>query len=199
MQSRVRIGSCRDAGEAAVIRAVLTAHQIPVFISGENHATMLGLGMSAIEQVIWVDAEDADDAAELLHEIRVGGAAILPDDEIPDDDDSERDDEVEPGGAVIVSSDYGLSKVAARKRIALALLVGVVVGFGTAHMSIRSWRTAIALAIGELAGWILVVTGGAQAGGWLIACAIVADVGLAIMKISEKTSSIAPAVALKKE
>jgi hypothetical protein len=197
--SRVRIGTCRDAGEAALIRAVLTAHEIRVFISGENRAMTLGLGMGIVEQVIWVDAEDAADAAELLHEMREGGTAILPEDEVPEDDASEeREDEVEPGGAVIVSSDYAFSKSAARRKIALALLVGVMIGFGTAHMSIRAWWPAACLAFLELCGWILVFGGDAGTGALAILGAIVCDIGLALMKITQKTSSIAPAVAIKK-
>lgn len=208
--ARVRIGSCRDAGEAALIRAVFGAHEIGVFISGENHAMMLGLGASAVDQVIWVDDTEAEDASALLRELREGGTAVLPEDQLPPGIDEAFDDDGDGGvplpteerteaGAVIVSAECAFSKSDARRKMALAMLVGVLVGFGTAHMSIRRWRQALLFAGLEAAGLVLAVAGELSTGGPLALGAIVCDVGLALMWISQRVAPIAPAVARKKE
>ena len=87
------IGRCLHSTEAALVRAVMSAHGIPVHISGEHHAAMLGIGGGAIDQVIFVPQAHAEEARSLLDELRHGGEAILADDEIPADDVAARVEE----------------------------------------------------------------------------------------------------------
>jgi len=194
MAARVRIGSARDAAEAALVRAVLTAHDLHVHISGEHHAALVGLGQSAIEQVIWVDAEVADEATALLRELREGGEAVLADGEVPDDDASERSDEAEPGGALITTGADTLTRLGATKRLALAILLGLTLTLGTAHLSTRAWKRGLALAAIELVGWFRAAAGQTHLGAALIGGAILADIIGASWQITRPAAPIAAAI-----
>ena len=191
----MRIGDCRDSAEAALVRAVMDAHGIDVYISGEHHAAMVGLGASAIDQAIWVPAGDADEARALLRELREGGEAALADDEIPADDASVRDDEVAPGGALVVSGEDTLARLGRRNRIALALLVGLTVGHGTAHMSTRAWMRGFTLAAIQIVGWFRLGTNVAL-GVALVLGAIAADLAGALWEILRSPATVPRARAL---
>ncbi len=107
--SRVRIGTCSGLADAAVVRAALEAHDIPVVINAEQHASMLGgLGGSFVPLHIFVDDSDAEDAAAILAKMRDHGGAgeeldedepidveaeAAPDFEDEDDDRDEDDDD----------------------------------------------------------------------------------------------------------
>lgn len=176
----------------------MSAHDISVHISGENHAAMVGMGAVAFDQVIWVATEDAEEARALLRELREGGEGALADDEVPSDDDTaDRDDEA-PGGALVTSGTDTLTRLGARKRIALALLAGLCLTFGTAHLSTRAWKRGIALAAMELVGWMRYAAGQTTLGGALIGAAIVLDVVGAIWHVTRPPRSIAPAIALRR-
>lgn len=143
--THVAIGSCRDVAEAALVRAVLTAHEIPVHISGGNAAS-LGLGSSAVEQRIWVPRAQADEAAALLAEMREGGAHALADDEVPADDTAAREEVVTDDGAVVAPVDGGpdgsadtLSRLRRRDRVALATAAGVSPRPGSSSSASGRW------------------------------------------------------------
>ena len=193
--SRVHIASCRDDAEATLVRAVLTAHDIPVYIKGQHHAAAFGLGAAVISLDVWVARDDAEAAAALIHELREGGEAQLADDEIPIDDTAERSDET-ADGVLVTSGDDTLARVGRRKRIALALLIGVLVSHGTAHLSTRAWKRGIALAAIQIVGWFRLGAGDASLGTALVAGAIVVDVIGAIWEIGRTTSAVPTARAL---
>ena len=185
---RVRIATCRDSAEAAVIRAVLTGHDIVVHISGEHHAAMVGMGAAAIALDVWVDRDDAEDAAALIAELREGGAAALADDEIPADDTAERADEVSPDGALVRSPVDTLARVGRNKRMVGAALLGLMLQHGTAHLSARAWKRGITLAAVQIVGWRHFAAGNVVVASALIAGAVVTDVVGALWEITRTTS-----------
>ncbi len=187
---RVRIATCRDNAEAAVIRAVLTGHDIVVHISGEHHAAMVGMGAAAIALDVWVDRDDAEDAAALIAELREGGAAALADDEIPADDTAERADEVSPGGALVRAPVDTLARVGRNKRLVGAALIGLMLQHGTAHLSTRAWKRGIALAAVQILGWRHFAAGNVVIASALIAGAVVTDIVGALWEIV-RTSAVA--------
>src|SRR5207249_1515627 len=68
---RVCIGTCSGLADAAFLRSVFAAHDIPVLINAENHASMLGgLGGAFVRLDIVVDEAYAEDAAALLLDAR---------------------------------------------------------------------------------------------------------------------------------
>jgi hypothetical protein len=84
MKSRVRIGTCSGPAEAAFVRSVFDAHDLPVLISGEQHASVLGGLGGFVRLDIFVAEQDAEDAAALLRDIREGDHAISEDDDLSD-------------------------------------------------------------------------------------------------------------------
>lgn len=185
---RVRIATCRDSAEAAVIRSVLTGHDIVVHISGEHHAAMVGMGAATIALDVWVDRDDAEDAAALIAELRDGGAAALADDEIPADDTAERADLVSPDGALVRSPVDTLTRVGRNKRMVGAALVGLMLQHGTAHLSARAWKRGITLAAVQIVGWRHFVAGNVVFATALVVGAVVTDVVGALWEIARTTT-----------
>ena len=71
---RARIGTCSGLADAALVRSALEAHDIPVVINAEQHASMLGgIGGAFVPLHIYVDSERADEAAALLRDLRERG------------------------------------------------------------------------------------------------------------------------------
>jgi hypothetical protein len=137
--ARVRVATAANPSEAAMIRSLLAAHEIHAVVSGETHANMLGgLAGPLISLDVWVDREDAEQAAELIAGLRSGEDIEAP----PDDDD---DDEEERGPHV----DWDIER---RKRTGVVLLLSCVLTFGTGHMYARAWFRGITLAAIELVG-----------------------------------------------
>jgi hypothetical protein len=93
VSSRVRIGTCEGLADAALVRSVFTAHGIHVVVGSENHASVLtGLGGGFASLDICVDEADAEDAAELLHDLRersASSSASCDGDDEPDGDDDD--------------------------------------------------------------------------------------------------------------
>jgi hypothetical protein len=80
MNKRVRIGTCAGPAEAALVRSVFDAHGVQLLIGAEHHAAMLGgLGGAFVRLDLFVDADDAKEAAALLADLR-SGAHAAPDD-----------------------------------------------------------------------------------------------------------------------
>jgi hypothetical protein len=135
--ARVRVATCSDAAEAAMVRAILGAHDIEVVISGEHNASVLvGLAGSYVSLDVYVDADDAEQAAELIQSMRVGGEGV---DEPPDDEGPE----IGPDPSEALES---------RKRTGVVVLLALCITFGTAHMYARAWMRGVALAAIELVG-----------------------------------------------
>ena len=133
---RVRVATCSDAAEAAMVRAILDAHDIDVVIAGEHNASVLvGLAGSYVSLDVYVDAEDGERAAELIQSLREGEGV----DEPPDDDDEAEGPD--PGVAI-----------EARKRTGVVVVLALCVTFGTAHLYTRAWMRGITLAAIEVVG-----------------------------------------------
>jgi len=196
MQNRVRIGTCSGPAEAAFVRSVFDAHQLPVVINGEMHASALGGLGGFIRLDIFVAAADAEDAAALLRDVRAGDHAVSEGDELrgdgraaaegtgsPDDPGSdERADaqgvwDVKDAGpsAALVSSPPVPVLVPAttgfdnrRRRTGAVLLLSVIPGFGAAHMSTGAWGRGVAIAALNVIGIAYAVSGHGSLGGWLL-------------------------------
>lgn len=192
---RVRIGQCRDVAEAAVVRAALTAHGIGVFIAGEHRALVAGLAMDVIGLDVWVDRDDAEEAAALIAELREGGAAALADDEIPADDTAPRADDETPGGAVVRSGDDTLTRLGRTRRTIAAVMVGLFLQHGTAHLSTRAWKRGIALGAVQIVGWMHLAAGNVVQGSVMVIGAVASDVIGALIEIA-RTSRPAASAAL---
>jgi Putative prokaryotic signal transducing protein len=197
MKSRVRIGTCSGPADAALVRSVFEAHEIQVLIGAEHHASMLGgLGGAFVRLDIIVDEADAEEAFALLHDIREGDHATSDDDaEEPEaePDDPERDerDDAEGvwGGGHPEQPEAELPGAASialvtdrRRRTAIALLLTVTIGFGTAHMYTRAWLRGLVLAgVGGLG--VALFAGSPGLGAALIVGARIADAFGAVSRI----------------
>jgi len=184
MGDRVRIGICTGPSDAAVVRAMLSAHGIESVVGGEHHANLLGgLGGALIALDITVAAEDGDEAFALLTEFRNGevGVGDAPEEgDEPDaaDDDVDQTDHPEPqpdDSAPDLRFDQ-------RKRIGVALLLAACVTFGTAHMFVRAWGMGVLLAAIEIAALGLVINQH-RAGGFVILGCVLFDAIGAVWRI----------------
>ena len=186
MKNRVSIGTCSGPAEAVFVRSVFDAHELPVVINGEMHAsTMGGLG-GFVRLDILVDQEDAEEAIALLRDIREGDHAVSEGDELPDDPDGdERADgdgvwdakhkigvpEASPTATATASSNAPTPTTGfdtRRRRTGIVLLLSVMPGFGTAHMSTGAWGRGAVLAILNVVGIAYAVTGHITQGGWIL-------------------------------
>src|SRR5262245_5691268 len=84
MNHRVKIGTCSGPAEAAFVRSVFDAHELPVVINGEMHASVMGGLGGFVRLDILVDSEDAEEAVALLADIRAGDHAVSEGDELAD-------------------------------------------------------------------------------------------------------------------
>ncbi|AFE06637.1 hypothetical protein COCOR_05891 [Corallococcus coralloides DSM 2259] len=75
--------TCGDESEAALVRALLQADNIPCIIQGEQHRSMLGVAGAYIELRVLVPASELEHARELLKSVARGeppvGFAPAPD------------------------------------------------------------------------------------------------------------------------
>ncbi|MCA9674383.1 MAG: DUF2007 domain-containing protein [Kofleriaceae bacterium] len=183
-ESRIRIATCHNPADAALVRSMLSAHGIAAVVSGENHAGLLGgLAGGFISMDVWVDTEDAEQAAALIRDLREGVDDELAEDELVDEDTAE-DAALHAGtaGAVVWSADDPRVALEKRRRTGAAVLLACCVTFGTAHMYTRAWLRGITLAALEL-----VAIGEIQRSSWLgwplFALAIATDLVGAVWRV----------------
>ena len=163
--SRVRIGVCTGAADAALVRSVFSAHEIAVVIGAENHASLLGgLGDGFLTLDISVDERDAEAATALLGEIRTAPATV-------DDPDEELE-----GEAAWVEQ-----RVDRKRRTGVVLLLACCITFGTAHMYTGAWLRGLALAALEVIG-IRYAGPRPVVGALMIAAAIAVDLVGALLR-----------------
>lgn len=174
------------------MRAVLTAHEIPLHISGEHHAAMVGLGAAVIALEVEVPREHAEEATALIRELREGGEAALADDEVPDDDTAPRQEETTADGALVVSTEDTLLALGRRKRLGLAIAVGVFLGHGTAHMSTRAWVRGLVLAGVQVMGWRAMFLGQLRLGAAVVISTMVMDLVGACLRIVQTSPPVLP-------
>ena len=203
MKNRVQIGTCSGPAEAAFVRSVFDAHDLPVIINGEMHASVMGGLAGFVPLNILVDEDDAEEAAALLRDIRQGEHAVSEGDEHaasegeapPDDPD--RDERDDAAGVWRSPADAAASKAppaapvftpttgfdTRHRRTGIVLLLAVLVGFGTAHMSTGAWGRGIAIAALNVAGFAYVVNGNFHLGGWLLFVARFVDLLGALWRV----------------
>lgn len=126
------------------------AHGIHVVIGAEQHAGMLGgLGGAFVSLDIWVDGDDAEEAAELLQAMRDSEPPAADEDEGEDEAQGEQEEE-EPDDLAIEA------RVDRRRRTGIALLLSCCITFGTGHMFSRAWLRGLMLAGLELFAFSLI-------------------------------------------
>lgn len=170
MSGRVRIGTCADPADAALVRSVFAARGIAVVIGAEHHASLLGpIGGAFLSLDIWVASEDAEEAIALLRDLREGGPAAGEEvDGAPPDADAEAeddDDDLEHERRV---------RTEQRRRAGLAILLGCFITFGTAHMVTGAWARGLVLATLEVVGIRYLVLG-QKFGTAIILAAVITD------------------------
>jgi hypothetical protein len=183
MGDRVRIGICTGPSDAAVVRAMLSAHGIESVVGGEHHANLLGgLGGALIALDITVAAEDGDEAFALLTEFRNGEMTTgdMPEGEEGEpekggeseaaDDDADHTEPQPDDSAPDLRFDQ-------RKRIGVALLLAACVTFGTAHMFVRAWGLGVLLAAIEIAALGLVINRHPAGGFVILGCVLFDAIG----------------------
>lgn len=182
MTGRVRIGTCADTADAALIRSVLAARGIGVVIGAEHHASLLGpIGGAFLSLDIWVASDDAEEAAALLQDLRTGGhaadgeageAEALAEAGPPEEDDGELADEHR-------------IRTEQRRRAGLAILLGCFVTFGTAHMATGAWVRGLVLAALEMVGLRYLLLG-ERFGTAIILAAVIADLTGAMWRLRRR-------------
>jgi hypothetical protein len=166
---------------------MFSAHGLDVVVGAENHAGMLaGLGGGFLSLDIWVDEEDCEEATALLADLRERdeGAARGS----SDDDDDEYDGD-ETGASWRAASATIHQRTDARRRTAIALILGCCVTFGTAHMFTGAWLRGVAIAAVELVG-IFQAGAGHLVGGVAAVAAVLCDLVGALWRIRARRAAL---------
>ena len=167
--SRVRIGTCANPAEAALVRAAFDAHGTPVVINAEQHASMLGgLGGAFVPLHIYVAEEDREQAEALLRELNSGEPAL--------DEEADADGDADEPGASQVHA-----RVERRKRSGVVMLLALCVTFGTAHMYMGAWFRGLALAGGEILSFRYLATDPKLGAAMLAGCLLFDLVGAMLL------------------
>jgi hypothetical protein len=179
VSGRVRIGTCADPTDAALIRSMFAARGLGVVIGAEHHASLLGpLGGSFLSLDIWVASDDAEEAAALLHDLRTGGHAA-------DGEAGEADAGAEAGPPDEDDGELEYEhriRIEQRRRAGLAILLGCFVTFGTAHMATGAWARGLVLAAMEMVGLRYLLLG-ERFGTAIILAAVIADLTGALWRL----------------
>jgi hypothetical protein len=180
--NRVKIGTCSGPAEAAFVRSVFDAHDLPVVINGEMHSNALGGLGGFIQLDIFVDRDDAEDALALLSDIRAGEHAV-PEGEDPEaaasDEGADAGDERGDADGVwdarqetmlarAVEAPPAIGADPRRRSTGAVLLLSGLLGFGAGHMSTGAWGRGIAIAAVNVFGFQQVLAGDPVLGGWLL-------------------------------
>jgi hypothetical protein len=208
MKNRVKIGTCSGPAEASFVRSVFDAHELPVVINGEMHAYAMGGLGGFVRLEIFVDRDDADDAIALLNDIRAGDHAVSEGDELgPAASDPASDertegarsderadaagvwnagDEIAP--AVVPPATRAFTPTTGfdmrRRRTGIVLLLSMMVGFGTAHMSTGAWVRGALIAVLQVASLVYgSATGHLRYAGWMLIALRFADMFGALWRV----------------
>jgi hypothetical protein len=176
---RVRIGTCSGPAEAALVRAAFEAHDIPIVINAEQHASILGgLGGAFVPLHIYVSDDRAEEAAALLEDLRAHEAREPePADEADQADQAdEADEEASDGPPIEV-------RTTRRRRTVAVVLLGLCITFGTAHMLTGAWLRGMALAGLEVLAIKYLAAGEASFGTILLFGCIITDLVGALWRV----------------
>jgi hypothetical protein len=173
---RVRIGSASNPADAAFLRSAFDAHDIPIVINAEEHANMLGgLGGALVPLHIYTDEEHAEGAAALLADIR---SQEHEDDESENADDTDDDDASESARNIDV-------RLANKRKMGIAVILGLCVTFGTASLYTGAWIRGLILLVVEAVSFGFVWTA-PPLGFAMLFGAMTVDVVASIMTIRAK-------------
>lgn len=177
---KLRVATCRDGAEAALVRAILRGHGIHAHVAGEHHASMMGgLAGALVPLHVWVDAEDAEPAAELIRSMREDEVEAEPT-ELDPELDGDLEDAVDPRRAIEV-----------RRQTGIVLLLSCVVTLGTGHVYAGAWARGLVLAAIEIYGFT-VVSEDPRLGFVLIAGAVVLDAIGATLRVRQRDADPVP-------
>lgn len=189
VSGRIRIGTCSGPADAALVRSVFAAHGIDVVIAAEHHAGLLcGVVGGLLSLDIWVAADDAEEAAALLHDLRERDNSSAVDSATADlagpaDADADDHDHDHDAASAETDEPSALQQLnERRRRTGVAVLLGGCITFGAAHAFTGAWRRSIAFATVELAG-LAALASGYAVGGAAVAGAIVTDLIGALWRI----------------
>jgi hypothetical protein len=183
---------------------VFTARGIPVVIAAEHHASLLGsIGSNFLSLDIWVDGDDAEDAAALLRDLRSADADDSAGDDAEDDVSGDLADDVgdDPALDDDRDDDHGRDGVRLRTQLrrqtSLAILLGCCLTFGTAHMSTGAWARGVGLAVLEFIGFLQIFHDNSL-GVALVIAAIGADLIGALSRIRAASQIALPAARVRR-
>jgi hypothetical protein len=189
VSGRVRIGTCADPADAALIRSVFAARGLGVVIGAEHHASLLGpIGGAFLSLDIWVASEDAEEAIALLRDLREGGPAAG--NEVDGDGDGDADASRPDADGEADDDDDDLDherkvRTEQRRRAGLAILLGCFITFGTAHMVTGAWARGVVLATLEVVGIRYLVLG-QKLGTAIILAAVITDLIGALWRLRRR-------------
>jgi hypothetical protein len=149
-QRTVRVATCYDQAESALIRAVLSAHGIVAIIPGDGVPHM-GLGGVAFHTAVFVREDQADQATALITEMREGRSDEDAGEDDAADDADNADDADDADEQSLATSDVAVV-VKRRARMVVTLMLALMLTFGTGHMSTGAWKRGIALGAVEAVG-----------------------------------------------
>lgn len=127
------VADCHDPAEATVIRTILSMHGIDAVIP--EGASSAGVAAVGFITHVFVRSSRADEARELIAELRSSEPAALED----EGDDADGD---EGAGAADVAG-----TVDRRKKVGAAVLFAVLIQWGTGHISTGAWMRGFACAL----------------------------------------------------
>lgn len=158
-----------------MIRSMLSAHGIEAMIPGGG--AQAGVAAVGFVTHVFVDPEDAEQAAALIAELRTSGPPGEDDDEdaAPGDDE-----EVAPAAELNVTLER-------RTRGGAVVLLAVMIQFGTGHMSTGAWKRGFALAALEIFGIRMLWTG-ERFGTVIVVGAVVLDLVGAVIRTYRRAS-----------
>ncbi len=82
--------------------------------------------------------------------------------------------------------------------MALAVMVGLSLGHGTAHMSTRAWKRGLVLAASQVNGWVQLGNGHLRLGVALVLATMGLDIVGALLEISQTASNLPVATVRKR-
>lgn len=158
MNDRVWIGTCAGPRDIMVVRSLFDAHDIPVVISGEHLFLLFPWYMGVFRTDIFASSRDAEDAAALLFESRRGLHAAVDEPGLSNSPASppasppiENRDHAAEAPWIGPPHPWSVSPADRWYQAGIALLFGMITGFGAAHFyyTRARWR-GLALALVQL-------------------------------------------------
>jgi len=134
-----------------LVRSLFNAHDIPVVISGAHLFSLFPWHLGAFRTDVFASAADAEDAAALLADSRSGAHAVLDNSYSPARVIPRRDHTSDLQLVGSPPHPWGVDASDRWHQAGMALLFGMVTGFGAAHFYYtRDWVRGLALALVQL-------------------------------------------------